>query len=337
VSTSRSLRTAATILLMATASCRTPGAPASTSAASDSPSYRVVHGWPQLPEGDTLGAVTGVGVSPGNLVFVFHRSGRTWPDSDQRDLSPIPSPTVTVFDAPTGRIVARWGSGRFAMPHGLTVDRTGRIWLTDVALHQVYAFTPDGSLLMTLGERGVPGRDASHFDRPTQVAVAANGVIFVADGYRNSRVVRFAPDGKYLGEWGTPGKGKGQFDVPHAVAFDADGRLLVVDRGNARVQIFDPTGVFIGEWTSPEMGRPYDVAVLPARGALVVDGGDQPEAPPDRSALVVLDLQGTVHSRIGRWGNQDGHFMLAHDLAVGPDGAVYVGDILGGRVQKFAP
>jgi DNA-binding beta-propeller fold protein YncE len=162
-------------------------------------------------------------------------------------------------------------------------------------------------------------------------------VIFVADGYRNSRVVRFAPDGKYLGEWGTPGKGEGQFDVPHAIAFDADGRVLVVDRGNARVQIFGPTGVFLGVWTSPEMGRPYDVAVLPTRRALVVDGGDQPEVPPDRSALVVLGPQGTVHSRIGRWGNQDGQFMLAHDLAVGPDGSVYVGDIIGGRVQKFAP
>lgn len=305
----------------------TPRAP------SKAPAYTVVHDWPILPTGEVLGAVSGVDVDRHNRVHVFHRSGRSWPASDVLDTTPIARSTITVFDALSGRVIRRWGEGRFAMPHVLTVDRYGNTFLTDVALQQVYKFSRDGSLVFALGERAVAGNDAMHFNRPTAVAVLDDGSFFVSDGYRNTRVMKFTNDGRFLFQWGTKGSGPGQFDLPHDV-FVHHGRVYVADRSNERVQVFDMHGKYLEEWRSTAIGRPYSVAVRDSK-AYIADGGDQPKTPPDRSALVITDDHGMTPIRIGRFGNYDGQFEMAHDLALGPDGAVYVGDITGGRIQKF--
>lgn len=297
-------------------------------------SYSVVHGWPILPAGSVLGSVSGVDVDRNNRVHVFHRSGRLWPHSDVLDTTPIAQPTVTIFDGDTGHVVRRWGANRFAMPHGLTVDAHGNTFVTDVALQQVLKFAPDGTLLVALGERGVAGNDSKHFNRPTAVAVLDDGSFFVSDGYRNTRVLKFSASGQFQFQWGSKGSAPGQFDLPHDV-FVEDGRIYVADRSNARVQVFDMYGKYIEQWRSSTIGRPYSVAVREGR-AYIADGGDQPENPPDRSALVIADRHGENALRVGRFGNYDGQFEMAHDLALGPDGSVYVGDITGGRIQKFA-
>jgi len=297
--------------------------------------YHVAHGWPVLPEGETLGEVTGVGVDTHGNVFVFHRAERSWPDSDVLDTTPIPNPTVVAFDAHTGAMTSRWGANRFAMPHGLTVDKDDNVWLTDCALHQVYKFSHDGRPLLTLGERAVPGDDSSHFNLPTDIAVAADGSFYVTDGYGNNRVLKFSADGRFLFQWGAKGTGPGQFDLPHGITLGAAGRVYVADRGNARVQVFDATGKYLSQWHGPAFGRPYDVAIGKDGVAFVADGGDQPLTGPDRSALVVVRPDGFVLERVGRFGNYDGQFAIAHDLAVSADGAVYVGDITGRRIQKF--
>jgi DNA-binding beta-propeller fold protein YncE len=298
------------------------------------PAYRVVHGWPVLPEGRMLGGVAGVGVDSRGNVFVFHRGSRTW-SADALATTPIAEPTVAVFDGKSGVLLQEWGAGLFAMPHGLTVDAEDNVWLTDVALQQVFKFSHDGRPLLTLGERGVAGKDHSHFDLPTGVAVTRGGTFYVSDGYKNTRVVKFARDGTFLSEWGTPGSGPGQFDLPHAIALDASGRLYVADRSNARVEIFDAAGKYIGEWKGQALGRPYGIAIAGDGTAFVADGGDQPESPPDRSAVAVVRPDGSVVERFGRFGNYDGQFAIAHDIAVARDGSVYVGDVLGQRVQKF--
>jgi peptidylamidoglycolate lyase len=297
--------------------------------------YHVAHGWPVLPEGEALGEVTGVGVDTHGSIFVFHRADRSWPDSGVLDTTPIPSPTVVAFDADTGAMTSRWGANRFAMPHGLTVDKDDNVWLTDCALHQVYKFSRDGRPLLALGERAVPGNDSSHFNLPTDVAVAADGSFYVTDGYGNNRVLKFSADGRFLFEWGAKGTGPGEFDLPHGVSLDAAGRVYVADRGNARVQVFDGTGKYLSQWHGPAIGRPYDVAIGNEGVAFVADGGDQPSTSPDRSALVVVRPDGSVLERVGRFGNYDGQFAIAHDVAVSADGAVYVGDITGRRIQKF--
>ena len=271
------------------------------------------------------------------MSLVFHRNERTWPASDELDATPIALPTITIFDGRTGQVLREWGANQFAMPHGLTVDSKDNIWVTDVALQQVYEFSHDGHLLMTLGERGVAGTDTEHFNRVTDVAVAADGSFFVSDGYRNSRVMKFSPTGTFLTQWGTKGSGPGQFDVPHAVALDQRGLVYVADRENDRVQIFDGNGRYMGEWKSKDIGRPYSLRFGSDGTAYVADGGEQPEMPPDRSGVAVVSRDGKQITHFGRWGNYDGQLETAHGIAVARDGSVYVADITGKRVQKFVP
>ncbi len=297
--------------------------------------YGVVHGWPVLPEGRILGQATGVGVDSHGHVLVFHRAGREWSNPFPDD--PIQAPTVAVFDAATGEQVSEWGQGLFVMPHGLTVDGQDNVWITDVGRHQVFKFTHDGELLLTLGTANVPGADSTHFNLPTDVAVLPDGEFLVSDGYANSRVVKLSSTGRFLFQWGTRGSKPGEFDLPHGIAVDSAGRVYVADRSNARVQVFDAQGRFVTEWKNPTLGRPYAVAIGPDAKAYIIDGGDQPPQPPDRSRAFRLALDGTVEAIFGRFGNYDGQFRLGHDIAVAKDGAVYVVDAWGMRVQKFVP
>ena len=297
--------------------------------------YEVVHGWPELPTGEILGQATGVDVDSKGNVWVFHRAGREW--SEPFPVDPVGRPTVWVFDGRTGRLLQSWGANAFVMPHGLTIDHQDNVWLTDVGLHQVFKFTPDGRQVLVLGEARVAGNDATHFDMPTDVAVAADGSFFVSDGYGNSRVLHFAADGKLIKAWGTKGTGPGEFDLPHGIAIDDRGRVLVADRSNARVQVFDQSGKFLDQWQGDQIGRPYAAAAGQRNRVFIADGGDQSKTPPDRAGVAVVDSNGQLVTRFGRFGNYDGQFRLAHDIAVSKDGNVYVVDAWGQRVQKFVP
>ena len=132
--------------------------------------------------------------------------------------------------------------------------------------HQVFKFSPDGKILMTLGKAGVPGDGPDTFNRPSAVVVAANGDIFVADGHGspanskvNARIVKFNKDGKFIKSWGKLGTAPGEFNGPHTIALDSKGRLFVGDRSNNRIQIFDQNGKFIAEWK--QFGRPSGIFI----------------------------------------------------------------------------
>lgn len=178
----------------------TQAAPAQT------PRHEVVPDWPRLPEQHVLGLCAGVGVDAQNRVFVFHRSGRKWSNPFPKE--PIAGPTVSIIGADSGRLLACWGERRFIMPHGLSLDPEGNVWLTDVGLHQVFKCTPEGRVLLTLGEAGVPGADKAHFNLPTDVAVLGDGSFYVSDGYKNTRVIKFSAEGRFEFEWGAKGGGE---------------------------------------------------------------------------------------------------------------------------------
>ncbi len=306
---------------------------ASEAKSTDEDGYAVVHGWPELPIGRTLGQATGVAVDSHNHVFVFHRAGREW--SDPFPIEPIEASTVIVFDGETGEVLAEWGGNMFVMPHGLSVDAADNIWLTDVGRHQVFKLSHDGDLLLTLGEDRVAGADSEHFYLPTDVAILKDGSFYVSDGYGNTRVAKFSVEGEFQFQWGERGSNEGQFDLPHGIAVDGESRVYVADRSNSRIQVFDREGSFVAQWKSTEIGRPYAVAIGPDEKAYVIDGGDQPLVSPDRSRALRMSLNGDVEATFGRYGNYDGQFQLGHDIAVGKDGAVYVVDAWGMRVQKF--
>jgi DNA-binding beta-propeller fold protein YncE len=297
--------------------------------------YSVVHGWPVLPDGMVLGQVSGVAVDSHNHVFVFHRAEGSWATDKTR---PIASPAILCFDGTSGKLLSSWGENRFLEPHGLRVDSRDNVWVTDRGLQQVFKFSHDGKLLLTLGTERVAGVDATHFDKPTDMAFASDGSFYVSDGYGNNRVAKFSPDGKILFDWGHQGQGPGEFDLPHSVAVDAQGNVYVADRSNSRIQVFDSNGKFLKVWKSPELGRPWSLTIGPDNLLYVVDGGDLKPSGLDRGQLLKLDLSGKILAKWSRFGNYDGQIYWGHDVAVGKDGAVYVGDVYHGmRVQKFVP
>jgi peptidylamidoglycolate lyase len=297
--------------------------------------YRPVPDWPRLPDGIEIGQVGGIGVDSHGDIFVFHRAERVW-EGEEIALELISSPTLLIMDAETGNLLESWGADMFVMPHGLTIDSEDNLWLTDVGLHQVFKFDRAGNLLMVLGERGVAGEDSAHFNMPTDVAVAPDGSLYVSDGYRNSRVIKFSADGNYITSWGSYGKGPGDFVVPHSIAIDSEGRIYVADRGNARLQIFDSNGKFLTEWKSRSLGRPWAVRISPTGGLFIIDGGDQAEFWPDRARILRLDSGGRILASFGSYGDAPGQFVWPHAIALGPDDTLYVGEVATGmRIQKF--
>ncbi|PYQ39994.1 MAG: hypothetical protein DMF77_19735 [Acidobacteria bacterium] len=222
--------------------------------------YRTVEGWAKMPEGRTWGATSAVDVAPdGRSIWVGERCGAN-------TCAGSSLPAILQFDE-TGRLRTSFGAGMFVFPHGIHVDRAGNVWLTDARArdgkgHQVFKFSPDGKLLLTLGKAGVAGEGPDVFNQPSDVAVAAGGEIFVADGHdenSNARIVKFSKDGQFIKAWGKRGSAPGEFDVPHGLAFDSRGRLFVADRGNNRIQIFDQDGKFLEEWK--QFSRPSGVYI----------------------------------------------------------------------------
>ena len=269
--------------------------------------YRVVPDFPQLPKGMRLAGVSGVATDSKGNVLVFHRG-----------VEPL-----LVFE-PSGKFVRALGKGLFKSAHGLRVDKDDNIWTTDNADHVVVKFDHEGKVLMTLGERGVAGEDERHFNKPADIAFGDNGDFFIADGYGNSRVVKFDKNGKFLIAWGKKGKGEGEFNIPHAVRIDSKGLLYVGDRENDRVQVFDQHGKFIRQFGG---FAPFGLFITKDDELLVADGR--------ANKVHRVTLEGKILETWGKRGPEAGNFFLPHGITLAADGAVYVTEIDGKRIQKF--
>ena len=213
-----------------------------------------------------------------------------------------------------GRVMRSWGKGLYVMPHAIRVDPQGNVWTTDAASSHVIKFSPEGKVLLDIVVGGQPTPCPNNFCSTTDVAFAANGHVFVSDGYANARVLEYAADGRKLREWGTPGTGPGQFVLPHSIEIDAAGLVYVADRENGRVQRFDQTGKFLGEWN---YGRTF---------GLKTDGGfmwlaTQPVQQPNLSPGWLLKVD-TKTGKIAGWvpstGNHGMDVTTSGDLLVGP-------------------
>jgi len=237
--------------------------------------YRTTRDWGQLPPGVKWAAVTAVEPGPDGTIYVVHRCFAN--SCADRKEAPI-----LKYDA-NGKLLKSWGEGMFIFPHGATVDRDGNLWVTDARGengkgHQVFKFNPDGKVLMTLGKAGVSGSGPDSFDQPTDVLVAPNGDIFVADSHRsgkNNRIVKFTKEGKYIKEWGKKGSGRGEISEPHTIAMDSRGRLFVGDRENNRIQIFDQEGKYLDEWR--QFGRPSGIFIARDDTIYVTDSESGPD------------------------------------------------------------
>ena len=239
----------------------------------------------KMQSGRPIGSTAGISISPdGKSIWIFDRCGAN--DCVGSDLDPIMQ-----FDL-DGNQLASFGSQMFVRPHGLHIDFEGNVWVTDGEGpdgedprrdgkgHQVFKFSPEGNVLMTLGKPGVAGDGHYEFNQPSSVLVAPDGNIFVGDGHggaSNSRIMKYSASGEFLTSWGSQGSEPGQFAVPHDLAMDSAGRIFVGDRGNNRVQIFDQDGNFIKEW--PQFGRPSGLFIDDNDMLYVTDSSSENRGP----------------------------------------------------------
>ena len=226
--------------------------------------YRAIPNWAKLPDGRHWGATAGVAVAPDGNIWAIDRCGMQHGCGDSK-LDPI-----IEFDQ-SGKALRKFGGGLIVGPHGLFVDRDSNVWVTDESVSedhkrgaQVTKFSPDGKVLMRLGKAGVTGEGPDVFGSATDVVVAANGDIFVADGHDectcpNRRIMKFSKDGTFIKAWGKRGNGPGEFGGLHGMALDSQGRLFIADRTNSRVDVYTPDGKFIVSWE--QFGRPSALAI----------------------------------------------------------------------------
>jgi len=271
----------------------------------------------KLPEGSKMGAAAAVAFDARGHIYVLTRGAQAFFEFDEN-----------------GGFVRSFGDGMFTRSHGLKIDRDGNLWATDVGAHTVVKLNPAGQVLLTIGTKGQAGEwnetAGSHLlNQPNDVAIAANGDIFVAQGHTpgaggDARVLKFDKDGRFIKQWGGKGKEPGQFVVAHGIVIDGKGLLWVMDRENQRVQVFDSNGTFVRE--QKYKGLPCSVAFGRDEAYMVNGFAGQ---------LLRLDLNGKVLAAMGKPGTGPGEFGEAHFLAISPRNDLYVADSVNGMLMKF--
>jgi len=298
-----------------------------------SPKYELIKGWLQFPKDFHMGQVAGVSVDKNQNIVFFQRTDRKWTGPFPDSL--ISSNTIFIVDKETGKILNSWGANLFIMPHGLTVDNDNNIWVTDVALQQVFKFSHEGQLLMKLGVARIPGDDSGHFNLPTDVAVARDGSFYVSDGYENSRIVKFSKEGNYLFDWGKRGTGPGEFNIPHSISLDSHGNVYVADRENNRIQKFDGNGKFLKEWKNDEATSLFALSVSQADNIFAVDDLYVNDSLPMGDDVLQFDVNLDLQMRFGRNDSSIDGYSLYHDIAVDNKENIYVADVARSRIEKF--
>ena len=275
--------------------------------------------WGHLPEDWTYKEATAVAVDDKDNAYVFNRG--THP--------------MVVLD-PEGNVLRTWGDGIFGTPHGVTVGPDGMVYCVDNGDHTVRKFTPEGKLLLALGESNKPSPAMSGipFNLPTHSAVdPRDGGLYVTDGYANARVHKFSPDGKHLFSWGESGTGPGQFNIVHNIAVDKDGWVYIADRENHRIQVFDPNGKYETQWVN--LSRAACICFDMKDEPLIYVGEYFCGISSNRIGanlgprVTIMDLKGNIRAQLSdqSYGDEPGRFYSPHGIAVDSKGDIYVAEV----------
>lgn len=281
--------------------------------------YEVNEDWAQLPDGWSFNDVAAVAVDHKDRVYVFNRGEHP----------------MIVFDR-DGKFLRSWGEGIFNRAHGLHIGPDETLYCTDDGDHSVRKCTLEGKILLTIG---IPGKPAPYmsgqpFHRCTHTALSPRGDIYISDGYGNSRIHKYSPDGKLLKSWGEAGTGPGEFNIPHNLCCDPDGWVYVADRENHRVQVFDGEGNYEAEWHN--LHRPCGMFMEAKRNPLCYIGEIGPTMPVNREVpnlgprISIMDHEGKLLSRFGadKAGfDRPDQFVAPHGMAVDSHGDIYVGEV----------
>ena len=283
------------------------------------PAFRVLEGWGKLPEGWRYVEAAGVGVDSKDNVYVFNRGEHP----------------LIVFDR-EGNFLRSSGEGFVGRAHGITIGPDGDVWLTDDGNHTIRKFTPEGKLLLTIGDPDKPAtlQSGKPFNRPTHVALSpTTGDLFISDGYGNSRVHKYDPKGRHLFSWGEPGTDPGCFNLPHNIATDAEGLVYVADRENHRIQIFDAEGRYLAQLNN--LHRPCGLLIDRREGGQIYVGelgtdlAVNQNVPNLGGRVSILSLKGDLLGRIGdRFrGEKPGQFVAPHGVVTDSRGDLYVAEV----------
>uniref|UniRef100_A0A8D0CFL8 Peptidylglycine alpha-amidating monooxygenase n=1 Tax=Scleropages formosus TaxID=113540 RepID=A0A8D0CFL8_SCLFO len=299
--------------------------------------------WPEVQL--QLGQVSGLALDSNDNLVIFHRGDHRWEVSSfdnqrvyqQRSLGPIQQSTILVVDPVKGNVLRKVYAGK-----GFT-DKNNDYWVTDVALHQVFKLGTNGGNqpLVVLGQAFEPGSDRKHFCQPTDVAEdPLTGNIYVSDGYCNSRILKFSPEGNYLMHWGAGSSDRRKrlpFKIPHSLTFLPDKReLCVADRENGRIQCFlAESGEFVKEIKKDEFGgEVFAVSYAPVHGGLIyaVNGeSGYGQSVPLKGFVIDYSTKQILDS----FSPDSQEFKMPHDIVVSNDGSVFVGDVATDSVIKF--
>jgi len=272
--------------------------------------YEVAAGWGKFPDSVDLGQVPSVAVDSKDRVYILNRG----------------TPPLIVLDS-EGNYLDSLGEGILEDPHGITTGPDDTLYIADRDAHIIVELSPQGKLRLTIGTRGRPSAEQGGmpFNRPTGAAVSSQDDVYISDGYANSRVHRYYPDGSLDFSWGGQGTHPGQFNLPHGICVDRLDRIFVADRENNRIQAFNEEGDFLKEWK--DLLRPADVYVGP-KGYLHIAELD--------GRVSVLSYDGEVVARWGEKGSGPGQFLAPHGICVDSKGDIYVTEVGDGkRIQKF--
>ena len=287
--------------------------------------YRVEREWAKLPDDWAFNDVAAVAVDHNDNVYVFNRGEHP----------------MIVFDA-DGNFLRSWGEGLFRRAHGLHIGPDETLYCTDDGDHTMRACTLDGKVLMTIGVPGKPAElfSGEPFNRCTHVAIdPKSGDLYVSDGYGNSRVHKYSPDGKLLFSWGGPGTDPGQFNIAHNIVTDKNGYVYVADRENHRVQIFDSTGKFEAEWSN--VHRPCGLFITEEQdvyiGELGFGAAVERNVPNIGPRVTVMNTNGEVQARIGHlgYGLEPGQFIAPHGVCLDSKLNLYVGEVAHTNMSHF--
>ena len=278
--------------------------------------YQVEADWQTMPAGFTWREVAAVATDDSDNVYVFHRGDHP----------------MMVFDS-EGNFVKSWGEGVFSRPHGVSKGPNNTLYCTDDGDHTVRQCTLDGEVLMTIGLPDQPAAPFSGepFNRCTHTALdTKTGDIYVSDGYGNSRVHKYSPDGKLLFSWGGPGTDPGEFSIVHNIITDKGGLVYVADRENHRIQIFDDQGKFLDQW--PNVHRPCGLYIDDEEriyvGELGWGANVNRNVPNIGPRVSVLNKKGETLARLGNgYGLDAGQFIAPHGICLDSKGNIYVGEV----------
>ncbi|KAK2144884.1 hypothetical protein LSH36_722g01047 [Paralvinella palmiformis] len=297
--------------------------------------------WPEQKV--ELGQVGGVATNQRGDAVIFHRADREWEEDSfkdnvytKKDSGPIMEPTVVTMNRSNGAILDTWGQNLFYLPHGLTIDSNDNYWVTDVALHQVFKFGKNKAVPeLTLGkafEPAINNDDMERLCKPTDVAVTKDGTIFVADGYCNSRIVKYSSDGKLLNVFG-----QDDMWVPHSLALVEELDLIcAADRENKRILCYN-AGLNNDELLGYPNRAYTDKDVMGRVFAITYSKTAPSDDLPGTGFTIDLHTKdSSKNDIIAVWSPTEEGFEMPHDLDVTPDGDnVYVGEIGPNKVWKF--